>query len=191
MCLLQYSYAMESNFLSDLVSQATGGVIGGALGGSAVLLAQRFLGRFGKIDSAVREKKIIFHDTSGGTPEPVVDRSNANEVWYAFTVRFFNSKLLNTGLRDIRVEFERPRAGSFSHTPYDPERPVSVDGLSNPTPEYEEVDLLNLPSGEWVIQKLRGRIEGQAVEEVAGCEKVVLVGYLFNDKKLRVELSTF
>ncbi len=189
---LHYPKYMSNTFWSDLVTQATGGLIGGAIGGaiggSVVLLVQRFLNSFGKIEGAVRQKNVDFRDTTSGTPQPATHKSSANEVWYAFTVRFYNGKPLNTGLRDIRVVFERAGAGGVPHTPYDPDKPQSEGSFASASEEYEEVDLINLPSGQWVVQRLRGRLEAQLAREAAQCDKVVLVGYLSNNKELRVPL---
>src|SRR5215210_7013263 len=115
---------MLNGFWSDLLSQATGGVIGGALGGSAVLFIQRFLSRFGKIEASVKQRNVVFQNTTGDTSQPLVDRSSANEVLYAFTVRFFNNKPSNNGLRDITVRFERDGVVKVSHPPYDPTKPI-------------------------------------------------------------------
>jgi hypothetical protein len=128
-----------------------------------------------------------------GTSLRSADKSAANTAHYAFTVRFFNRKRVDTGIRDVAVEFLKGTEVNLIHIPYDPDKPVYAEGdRSDPqTPPlgYEEADLINLPSRAYVQQKCRGKLGPEDTAKVADCDRVRFVGYFASDRTFSVDLA--
>src|SRR5215217_8043609 len=172
-------------FLSDFLSQSLAGVLGGAIGGIAVLFAQNRIRRSGLIEAEPKKGSSKVQFLQSG--EPATDRSAADEVHYAFTLHFFNGKPADSGHRGLEVVFYYNDRVEFRHTPDDRDNPeYSAD--STVPKDYEEVDLLNLPSGQWVRLRFGGRLSGGDAEKARNCDRVQLQGYLFGGEEWKRDL---
>lgn len=167
------------------VAGAAGGVIANLVEGQ---VAQR-LEYIGQVSVWPKEWSIVYVDEDGRAVEPSASEEKVFGAHYAVNVRFFNRKRMATGFRDVRVEFtlEGDRE-PLRHFPDDPDRPTADGG--DGSVEYEKADLINLPSREFVLQKLRGLPGAEDARRIRGCKKVEFVGVLPSGKERRVNLAS-
>lgn len=90
---------------------------------------------------------------------------------YFLNVKFFNEKEMKTGLRDVVLIFDGNPPLVTRMLDRSTWRPNSV---SKP---MDELEVVNLPSREWVGLSLMGQILHQEVPKLAECDKAWLRGY--------------
>ncbi len=89
-------------------------------------------------------------------------------VTYVASIELFNEKELRTGLRDVAIVF-RGRSGTEVET--------------TPKISREPVEVINLPSREWIRLDLFGEVGAAKMSELANCDTVEFRGRFPNGKE--------
>ncbi len=137
-----------------------GDLITGIVGISGVLLglfADRILQRFGKVRCEIEPLKLT--PTDGGTR-------------YSLNVKLFNEKEVKTGLRDVVIVFDGKH--HIERTMLD--RTTWRDPTKN-LQTMDQLEVVNLPSREWVTLSLRFTNSMEDARKLAECDKAWFRGY--------------
>lgn len=169
-------------------------VIAGAVGGIVTSLVEGWVAQrleyLGRVSIWPREWSIVFVDESGKPVDSSASQEVVAAAHYAVNVRFFNRKRVGSGFRDVRITFTvGSQCDPVSHVPYDPDKPASDESTRGVSVEFERVDLINLPSREYVLQRLRGKLGPSDARKVRNCEKVEFVGVPPSDRERRTQLD--
>lgn len=189
LAIIQAEEAPQTQIFSIATAvAAVAGAAGGIFASLVEGLAAQRLEHFGRVSIWPKEWFIVYVGEDGGVVDPAAEEKEIAGAHYAVNVRFFNRKRVATGFRDSRVEFSSGGPGvPLKHVPDDPDKPVP--GGDDGSVEYEKADLINLPSREFVLQRLRGRLGPEDARKVRRYEVVEFVGILPSDTERRVKLD--
>ncbi len=166
---------MTPELTAALYGGLAGGVIGGALGIVGIFLGlftERYLQRRGKLRCVPEGWELAFRARDGFGKMAPVEPSEVTTARYSFGVKFFNEKDVDTGLRDLCVEFRWKNGRKTTDQPWD----SSKAGVRGSASASERVEVLNLPSREWLSLNLHGSIASEDARDIAECRRVMLVG---------------
>lgn len=166
---------MTPELTAALYGGLAGGMIGGTLGIVGIflgLLTERYLQRRGKLRCITDGWQLTFLGPDGEGGIGSVERCAATSARYSLGVRFFNEKDVDTGLRDLCVEFRWKDGRKTADRPWDSSKTRVQGGITN----SERVEVLNLPSRAWLSLNLRGSLGGDDARSIRECRRVMLVG---------------
>ena len=169
---------------------ATGlvGIVGVLVG----LFAERALQRIGKLRCEVGELRLSGEKAPGesatvmGLPVPPSVIEQVRSFDYSFNAKLFNDKDVGTGLRDLALVFHLRDGRRMVRELYDLSNQRKVDGQTVTDP----LEVVNLPSREWVSLELFGTISAD-MELLADAEKAEFRGYLPTGLVFRHEITKF
>jgi hypothetical protein len=143
------------------------------------------------------QAEIAYYQTNGIPPQRNYNATEATHAMYSFTAQLHNRKDVAGVLRDVHVAFMKAGQRIFVHYPFDAAGdPLSdiVENLMMVRPSYsheelarvpipgrgmDNVRVIQIPSGDVVIRKLRGYISGADLNHLrGGCDEVRLQGTL-------------
>jgi hypothetical protein len=115
---------------------------------------ERLARRLGRVQMLLREWRLIplGQDQLGGECEVALEV--ARYAQFMFSLAAFNGKEEPTGFRDFAVVFEQAGAVIATVTPAD----ASTGRVVASQRRFDDVEILNLPSKEWVTLTLRGTV---------------------------------
>lgn len=164
-------------------------MIGGTLGIVGIFLGlftERYLQRRGKVRCVPNGWQLTFRGPDGEGGIGLVERSASTSARYSFAVTFFNEKDVDTGLRDICVEFRWKDGRKTTDRPWDSSKARVQSGITT----SERVEVLNLPSREWLSLSLHGNIDGEDAREIPQCRRVMLVGHYPTGRTFEQKIPT-
>jgi hypothetical protein len=175
-----------------------GDLVTGAVGIAGVLLglfADRVLQRQGKVRCVMEPIRLWIVATheddltvrtlplpEGILDEEVVERNRdyggGNEAIRLFVeAKLFNNKEVKTGIRDVVVVFEGRATVEQKMLDRSTWRP------SSRSRQMDYLEVVNLPSREWVSLSLLGEIALEDARKLTECDKAWLRGYLPDDTR--------
>ena len=169
---------------------ATGlvGVVGVLVG----LFAERMLQRIGKLRCETGEFRLSGEKAPAesvslmGLPVPPSVIEEVRFFNYSFNVKLFNEKDVSTGLRDIAVVFHLRDGRRMVREPHDQSTQCDVGGQIAMDP----LEVVNLPSHEWVSLELFGTISAD-MELLVEAHRVEFRGYLPTGRVFKREITKF
>jgi hypothetical protein len=169
-----------------------GGIAGGILAVMGVLLglfAERILQRYGKLRCETAQfalQLVSDEDVWDLSPQGMNTDWIAEAQWvsYKFNIKFFNEKDARTGLRDVRVVFygnggRHIRAPAFDAATFQVHRAAP----------YDRIEVIPLPSREWVSLDVRGSLLEQDKDALPECHRAEFVGYFPTGREFRKEIA--
>lgn len=154
-------------------------IISSIVSGIIVWFVTRFLKGRGKIRCEISDWKLNLLRQNERGSFRVCSSNEAAMAEYSLQLQFFNEKELQTGLRNISLVFQKKRNKLLEI------HPKQLSGS-----EYQIVDVINLPSREFISVKLRGTIQKPSLSELIKSDIVYFVGYLPNGKALKSYVSS-
>lgn len=110
----------------------------------------------------------------------------ATSARYSFSIKFFNEKDVDTGLRDLAVEFRWKDRRKTTDRPWDSSATRVRGGITT----SERVEVLNLPSRKWLSLSLHGIIGEEDARNMQNCKRVMLVGYFPTGRAFEKQILT-
>lgn len=164
------------------------GIVGVLVG----LFAERVLQRYGKLRCEIGELRLSGEQspaeyvTVTGLPIPPSVIEQVRFMTYSFTVKLFNEKDVNSGLRDVAIVFHLSDGRRMVRTSPDlsTRRQVEEGTVTEP------LEVINLPSRQWVSLDLFGTISAD-MEFLAQAERAEFRGYFPTGRVFRREIDKF
>jgi hypothetical protein len=180
---------MNPELTAALYGGLAGGVVGGTLGIVGIFLglfAERYLQRRGKLRCVPDGWQLTFRGPDGEGGIGLVERYASTSARYSFGVKFFNEKDVDTGLRDLHVEFRWKDGRTTTVRPWNSAATRVQGGITT----SERVEVLNLPSREWHSMSLHGTIDGEEARNIPECRRVMLVGHFPTGRTFEKQIPT-
>jgi len=116
--------------------------------------------------------------------EPVYAEQHDPQTDYEVSIDLFNEKELQTGLRNIAIVFQGQDGTRVESIPHDQKtrRRESPHSGSDPVEVTDAVEVINLPSRQWVHYELCDTLDYKDARKLDKCETIEFRGY-FPDRR--------